>query len=275
MNVLVGVAAGLVTSGLLWFLGYLKRRFWKQRFAQLFGRDSMLGSPAYAFVYSEFYLPLPPHVERLYAYDKRIRRQGTPPSKVSIESPVSSCEVRPVNYLATLFGAEVGRAPAVLSDIALDTRRDMSMIAFGSPGSNNKSFDIAHSDSNQLLACSGGRFACQNHPDDFLCRTGDTDIGFILKLIPDGLPERTWIMCAGIGEWGTSGAAWYLSHRWRVLAERFRGSAFCAVVRVTDGQDESASLIAQASDKDELDRQLAEAEVARKTVPTNGSSHRV
>jgi len=33
---------------------------------------------------------------------------------------------------------------------------------------------------------------------------------------PADFPNHSWIVCAGLGEWGTSGTAWYLAHRWRI-----------------------------------------------------------
>jgi hypothetical protein len=36
-----------------------------------------------------------------------------------------------------------------------------------------------------------------------------------LKIIPKSFPNRVWIAVAGLGEWGTSGAAWFLSKNWK------------------------------------------------------------
>jgi len=51
-------------------------------------------------------------------------------------------------------------------------------------------------------------------------------------------------MCtAGLGEWGTSGSAWFLAMKWKELLKRSKGRDFGAVIRVRQGQDESAEII--------------------------------
>ncbi len=46
-------------------------------------------------------------------------------------------------------------------------------------------------------------------------------------------------VCAGLGDWGTSGAAWYLAANWNDLRSRY-GESFGIVVEVDIGSDESA-----------------------------------
>ena len=66
------------------------------------------------------------------------------------------------------------------------------------------------------------------------------DFGLILKINPIQFPEKTWIICAGIAEWGTSGAAWYLANKWRELYRFAKGEAFAIIVKVRNLQDESS-----------------------------------
>jgi GGDEF domain-containing protein len=74
-------------------------------------------------------------------------------------------------------------------------------------------------------------------------------------------------MCAGIGEWGTSGAAWYLAKHWRDLAKRFGKGDFAVVLKVTDGADESATAVAMASDPEELQNQVRSAGIPARQAP--------
>lgn len=69
------------------------------------------------------------------------------------------------------------------------------------------------------------------------------DYGLILKTHPVQFPNRTWLMCAGFGEWGTSGASWYLANQWETIRKQVKSRPFAAVVRVRHGQDESAECI--------------------------------
>jgi hypothetical protein len=52
-----------------------------------------------------------------------------------------------------------------------------------------------------------------------------------------------WLACAGLDEWGTSGAAWFLANKWANLNQRAGSRPFAAVVRVRPGQDQSAELV--------------------------------
>jgi hypothetical protein len=70
------------------------------------------------------------------------------------------------------------------------------------------------------------------------------EYGIILKIHPTQFPERTWIACAGMGETGTSGAAWFLARKWKELEKRADGAGrFFALIAVEQGKDESAVVI--------------------------------
>jgi hypothetical protein len=65
------------------------------------------------------------------------------------------------------------------------------------------------------------------------------DYGLILKIPNLRFPGHFFFVCAGLGEWGTSGASWYLASKWKSLQKEF-GEAFGVVVEVEIGSDESA-----------------------------------
>ena len=59
------------------------------------------------------------------------------------------------------------------------------------------------------------------------------DIGLVLKIKNICFEGHYFFVCAGLGEWGTSGASWYLSSKWQEL----RGlSEFGIIVEVDIGQ---------------------------------------
>lgn len=65
------------------------------------------------------------------------------------------------------------------------------------------------------------------------------DYGMILKIPNLRFPDRFFFVCACLGEWGTSGASWYLATKWRDLLSEFK-EAFGIVVEVDLGSDQSA-----------------------------------
>jgi hypothetical protein len=66
------------------------------------------------------------------------------------------------------------------------------------------------------------------------------DKGIIMKIPNPHSSGHSLIVCAGLGEWGTSGAAWYLANRWRELSSRFGSAPFLVLVDVEVGGDQTA-----------------------------------
>ncbi len=77
--------------------------------------------------------------------------------------------------------------------------------------------------------------------------TSGRDLGLILKIAPSGHPDKTWILCGGLGEWGTSGAAYFLTHKWPKLAShpclKRNPANFAALIDVPEHTDDDASLM--------------------------------
>lgn len=69
------------------------------------------------------------------------------------------------------------------------------------------------------------------------------DYGMILKVKNSRFPNHLFFVCAGIGTWGASGAAWFLSQNWKALYEEFGSQEFGVVVEVNIGSDTSAARV--------------------------------
>jgi hypothetical protein len=183
-------------------------------------------------------------------------RKGTPSKtgsmSFSISHPVSECEVRATTYLSTLLGSFT-KSAILTSDTDASAILDADFLTVGWIGGNYKSADIINSDSNFFLSFTADRFNWKSGADMPYTCGPDADHGVILRVTPDEFPDRAWIICAGLGEWGTSGAAWFLSRKWKDILKRIEKSDFrhrlrrtpdfCAFVRVIPGQDESAKIV--------------------------------
>jgi hypothetical protein len=65
-----------------------------------------------------------------------------------------------------------------------------------------------------------------------------------LKIHPKQFPGRVWIACAGKGEWGTSGSAWFLANRWKEIVKQLSNTdRFVCVIEVERLKDQSATLV--------------------------------
>jgi hypothetical protein len=201
--------------------------------------------------------PLTDQSERpiTHPYIKPPRRGGAPLTEsYSMEHPISECEVRASTYIAGLLGFPGKLRLLLVSDTEASSLLDSNFISFGGPGSNYKTADALTSDKNIFIRMSVNQFSLPigvNLP--FTCSI-EADHGFILRITPPEFPSRSWIVCAGLGEWGTSGSSWFLANKWQELIEKIHPAAywsgvmripdFMAIIRVRPGQDQSARIVA-------------------------------
>jgi hypothetical protein len=173
-----------------------------------------------------------------------------PPSEFRSEKVACVCEVRAAAYLAALF-AQVGRSDSLIASSADPVVRakehDQSYIALG--GFCNKfTLQLLNDPSNDLVSIDisdirDPKFTCGEKrltPK----RTGEEDYGLIVSIHPRDQKSRTWITCVGLGEYGTSGAAYFLEKHWETIANHLkeRTGRFACIVKIRDKNDDSASL---------------------------------
>jgi len=133
--------------------------------------------------------------------------------------------------------------PVIKGDLESLQLSDLNYISFGGPGSNKKSHDaifhqsnsLVHFDNTKMSEVTSGKIL-------FAGPTPQHDYGLILKVVP---PEhenrnRVWIVCAGFGEWGTSGSSRYLAHNWQRYSRQYGTKPFAVIVQVEAGKDDSA-----------------------------------
>ncbi len=128
----------------------------------------------------------------------------------------------------------------------------MIYVAFGGPLSNYKTRDVITNDGNHLLSFDNSIFTASKTGAVIVRTDPKFDYGLLLKINPVQFPERVWFTCAGLGEWGTSGAAWYLAKKWRDIQNEAGDSPFAIIVRVRPGQDESAEAVVRVKNESEI-----------------------
>ncbi|MEN8263263.1 MAG: hypothetical protein ABFR82_07355 [Nitrospirota bacterium] len=150
------------------------------------------------------------------------------------------CSVRAASYLIDKLSPYFNRGVGSLSDEEIAATWEGTFINIGVSALNIKTDDIKHHIDNKLFKEDiNGIIELKNDlsfgPDN------RHDVGMILKIKNPYFNKYSLIVCAGIGEWGTSGAAWYLSRHWKKLGRRFLSNDFIVVLNVLRGSDESAS----------------------------------
>lgn len=154
---------------------------------------------------------------------------------------VGDCEIRSASYIINALSTYREKAVPVVDDKTAFVNLNRTYVAFGSPSSNeisalvlrepnNTFLDFLHENQNVYIhdKKTGKRFEATNK-----------DYGLIAKIPNLRFPGHFFFVCAGLGEWGTSGASWYLASKWKNIQSKF-GDAFGIVVEVERGSDESA-----------------------------------
>lgn len=238
LNVIGGILAGWTFS--VWH--FAAREFTKGRFKQLFGSNTV--EEGITLIYEEMALPSQfgthPYFKPGYETTGRF---------FSIGRPIPIASVRAISYLSNTIGRAIGRSPTIRSDIEVRNVLDVDFICFGGPYSNTMSETCFANGGNRLVSFDQNttQFKAKGSGQALIQIEGNYDYAVILKLHPVQFPERVWIVCAGIGERGTSGAAWYLANKWRELRGKAKDKPFAAFFRVEpdvhSGRDQSAELL--------------------------------
>lgn len=148
------------------------------------------------------------------------------------------CSARGSAYLIDRIGGIGGVSVRVVQDQEVAHQWEGTYINLGSSYSNIKTDDVKHLPENPWLLNDGGELTFKDGSKFKLEQRSDKAI--IMKLTNPYFSKYSVLVCAGLGEWGTSGSAWYLSTHWRQLSNRFGDQPFLLVVSVTPGSDESA-----------------------------------
>jgi len=212
----------------------------RRRFASFFGPSAISGNNAFA-VLDPYKHPLP-RIGNRYVKEFLCRRSDQP--LVGEDYVLGVNVVRVVAYISALFSQfrPGGRSIPFVTDAAVADQWDATFLCFGSSDSNIKTLDI---ESLTQQAFYSWEFGC----DGYRCiRAGGKvfavqprkDYGVLVRLRNPHHPEHWLFVCAGLGEWGTSGSTYYLTDRWSQLHKQHRTSSFAKVIEVDHGSDESA-----------------------------------
>lgn len=190
---------------------------------------------------------IPPQLQKLA--DFPLTKRSNHILIFSVDTAVSACEIRAASYISSSLGRDGGVSAEFASDEVLAAELDLDFISFGAMN-NGKTLDLFSNNANDLAEYDVSQriFVWKKDRSPLYSPRSHFDYGIIQKIHPKQFPDRTWITCAGIGEWGTSGSAWFLSTRWKRIANQVRGQdRFVCVVEVEPKKDQSATLIATYS----------------------------
>lgn len=219
----------------------------KWRLKKFFGVEVISGNNFYIVV-DPYQHPLPRRGNR---YIKKFYGRRNDQPLIGEDDVMGINTVRVINHVVSLFSKYRDNQPLpIVLDKEVRDLWDGSFLCFGSSDSNIKTFDVENLPQNTFYKFV---FNKQGHRSfkvrgEIFSIKGREDVGIILKLKNPHHQEHSLFICAGLGEWGTSGSAYYLLHNWESILKETRNRNFCKVIRVKVQSDESAREVAHFQD---------------------------
>jgi len=236
LNIVGGISASLIFFGFFELIKKLKIQLQKRNFKSVFGNDS---TNDFSIVYGKMVL--------LPCFDKEGKPVEWPYAKPDINSrfrfssPVSFTSTKSAKYISESFVKNGDYAPKLVSDEDIKDRLDISYCALG--GLNNyKTIDILESEENSFYEFRDGAIIDKDDQNKKYVIDDSYDYALIIKVMPKLFPDRVWIAVAGLGEWGTSGASWFISKKWKEIKKIAGNKDFGLIIRVKGGKDESGEI---------------------------------
>ena len=234
-NITWNILGGVIVAILFLYYEKIKKKILYRKFRKVFGNNL-----------DDFHLVYPtcnsPSIDTVYPKPpSKVPRRSI--STVHLTTINSSAITRSISHLSYAIG---NCSPSSLlnieSDIDLDQQMDLSFLSLG--GLNNyKSFDILEDKSNNFLQFVQNGIYSKTSGKSIVNIEGNFDYGLILKIHPEHNTSRTWLCIAGIGEWGTSGAALWLSRNWKEVYKRVKDKPFACITKTKYASDDSTSLV--------------------------------
>lgn len=212
----------------------------RRRFSSFFGPSAISGNNTFA-VLDPYKHPLP-RVGNRYVKEFLGRRQDQP--LIGEDDVLGVNVVRLVTYISALYSQfrAGGRSIPFVTDATVADRWDGTFLCFGSSDSNVKTLDIESLTQQVFYSWEFGNdgYRCIKAGGKVFSAQSRKDYGVLLRLRNPHHPEHWLFICAGLGEWVTSGSAYFLTDRWCQLHKQHRSSSFVKVIEVDQGADESA-----------------------------------
>lgn len=229
-NIIGGLIVALLTLTVQFFRKKLRYRLFKRIFGDDLEEDFKIIFPASESPPNTTYPKSPPKVPRkTYA-------------TVNLTTVNSTASTRTVSHLTYAVGRNSKVSPIIKSDTEIDELMDISFISVGGL-TNYKSIDLLDDRSNTFIKFGTNAIISKKSGKAIVRLKSGYDIGCIIKINPSHNPNRTWLCCAGIGEWGTSGASWWLNKYWKMISKKAKKNPFAIITQTRIGSDDSTQIL--------------------------------
>jgi|WetSurMetagenome_2_1015567.scaffolds.fasta_scaffold32191_3 hypothetical protein len=214
---------------------FIKKHYVAYKFKMLFGNDI---KNKFYIVYGKL------HLDKCYAQNGIILKypyQKGNGTKFTISEPISFTETKSAKYLFESFYKNAKSSPILISDEEIKEKINISYCSLG--GYNNyKTIDILKS--NKVFNINLRTKQISSKIDNTSYTIDNKyDYALVIKLRNIHFPNRVQICIAGLGESGTSGAAWFVANKWKEITHKIKKNDFICVIRVEFNEDESAEIV--------------------------------
>lgn len=229
MNIFVGILVAFIDRLIIYFPKYFKGLGFKK----IFGEEIN----DYYIVYGKMILNPVYSSKDPFPYLKL-----NSSAFFNMTNPVSFSETRASKYLSISFFNNLKSSTKLLSDDELSEKLDISYCSLGGYN-NSKTVSILNSEENKFYTFELNKITSKIEKNKRFILDSEFDYAVIIKIRNRHFPNRVQICVAGLGEWGTSGGAWFLANKWKELQKNVKGKNFGAIIRVRFQTDESAELV--------------------------------
>jgi hypothetical protein len=245
-DIQIAVVINVLTGSLFFVLGLFWRKIWilRRPLVRWFFGKGIFGAD-FRIVHGSI---IDSRIPSAQPTDVRFLKVFHDGRKIGMPGPwgnvLGDAEIRAFSYLTSELSLYRDVPLEVLDDVTAFPNVARSFLSLGSPSSNELSdFSLRQSENKflEFAQDSGGVFVRSRKNNEVLRAfeyRGGKDLGIVLKIPNARFRGHYFFVCAGLGEWGTSSAAWYLARNWRRLPWSRKG--FGVVVEVDPHSDTTA-----------------------------------
>jgi len=181
----------------------------------------------------------PRYIKHFYGIDKDIGINGT-------DIVMGLCVTRFIQYAsaASAKATKSGDTLKVIPDSDAVRKWDGTFICFGSSDSNAKTKEIEKLKENDFynwtFNSEGHRCIRVGNKEYNINPQEHKDYGILLRIKNPKKEGCYLFLCAGMGEWGSSGSAYYLFSNWETIFKNHKEKEFIKIIEVEAASDESA-----------------------------------
>lgn len=245
-DLISGVTGSLIATFLAYIFIKFRENLSKYKIKKLLGKDAKLfGKNKYYLIYPEFILKK--NIQSLNS-DFLYQNEYIPDYDIYASKLLSKCDVKASNYIhSELFSVNNIKSEFILdSEFKNLKNKNISLLSIGSSRSNAATKEILEDKNNIFMNI-------ENEIDDLYKKDSTYNYSYILKLKPHQFDGKVWIVCAGLGEDGTSGSSWYLANKYKNILkfiycqkffiDLFNSGSFVAYLKTKTGEDYSTEMV--------------------------------